>query len=133
MGTKPDEIQALIDVQEDVVSRYLNGNPAWLKEAGERRRKREAEEAKAQAEDDAKAEKATETAWLCASTDPERDRYANEMAGRKLHAVPYVEGETTEDIKLRRSACGRKAKHGWCSDLFNNKCKRCLAKVGEAE
>lgn len=133
MGIKPDEIQALIDVQEEVVSRYLNGNPAWLKEAGERLKKREAEEAKAQAEDDAKAEKATEIAWLCASTDTRRDPYANEMAGRKAHAVPYVEGETTEDIKLRRSACGKRAKHGWCLDLFNEKCQRCLARVGEAE
>jgi hypothetical protein len=92
----------------------------------ERREREKAE----QVADEEKARSATEIAWLCASTDPVRDKYANEMAGRKLHAIPYTRGETSEDIKRRRSVCGRRAKHGWCSDLFNEKCERCLAKAG---
>jgi hypothetical protein len=106
---------------------------SWMEEARARREKREAEEAKLQAEDDAKVEGVTEYAWLCASTDPVRDRYANEMAGRKLHAIPWLKGETHGDLRRRRSVCGKKAKHGWCSDLFNTKCKRCMAKTGERD
>lgn len=68
-------------------------------------------------------------AWLCASTDPIVDRYANGMAGRKLHAISYSPGERDNDIQGRLSVCGRRAKYGWCSDLFNNKCKRCVKKL----
>ncbi len=75
----------------------------------------------------------TKYAWLCASTDPYRDRYSNQMAGRKLHAIPCEAGEKDNDIQGRASVCGRSAKYGWCMDLFNTKCKRCMAKTGERD
>jgi hypothetical protein len=73
----------------------------------------------------------TEIQWLCFSTNPHRDRYGNQMAGRKLHAVKASDDETFGDIVDRRSLCGRWPAHGWTDDLFNEKkCARCLVALG---
>lgn len=101
----------------------------WWEDVKKRAAQRRAREQAARDEADARGRSATSIAWLCASTDPRRDRYANEMAVRKLHAVPCNGGDTLDDLKYSKSVCGRRAKHGWCIDLFNNKCKVCLSKV----
>ena len=69
--------------------------------------------------------------WLCFSTDPFHDPYANQMAGRRLHAVEADEDATEGDIIATRSVCGRLPAHGWVFDLFNEKkCARCLVTAG---
>lgn len=100
-------------------------------ESGIAREVRQSCRRQAEALDDEAAKKATKFEWLCASTDPRRDRYANEMAGRKLHAVPVLEGETLKDLRHRKSRCGRRPKHGWCIDLFNDPCEACMKKTGD--
>lgn len=61
--------------------------------------------------------------WLCFSTDPNVDRYANGMAGRRLHAF----------MNSNRSVCGRRPAHGTAFDLFNEKkCVACLRNLGLA-
>ena len=71
--------------------------------------------------------------WVCASTNPRVDKYANGLAGRRLHGVRAFDEESDHDMRARPAACGRLAKYGWCVDLHNEKkCIRCLRALGLA-